>query len=98
MTLTTELVADDFAGITPEGPFGYKPDRDQPLYRHFDEFDSLDNAQAQAVHDVRVGLRPNCVVSLPGQRILIEHAGTGYFDETTQRQWGYTIRRMPVVE
>jgi hypothetical protein len=85
-----------FADAPAEGPFAFKPARDQPIGLHFDRFQDLSPEQAVELLMVRDGSLPSCVIDVPGEQILAEHAGTGYVDVTTGRAWGYTIRRRPV--
>ncbi|HWE01836.1 MAG TPA: hypothetical protein VG326_05450 [Tepidisphaeraceae bacterium] len=89
---------ENFAGIKPEGPFAFKTSRDQPVGLHFDRFGELSPEQATELLEVRDGSRAECLIRLPGEIILAEHAGTGYFDEATKQRSGYTIRRQPLHE
>ncbi len=85
---------DPFAASVVEGPFGYKPDRNRPIEPHFDGFGRLTPEQARQVLDVRDGRRGQCVIELATETVLVEHAGQGYCDPATGRQWGYRVRRL----
>ena len=83
-----------FAAAAVEGPFGFKPDRNRPIEPHFEGFGRLTPDQARQVLDVREGRRPQCLLQLTTESVLVEHCGQGYRDPATGRQWGYRVRRL----
>src|SRR4051794_21716554 len=87
-------VADEFADVALEGPFGFKNSREDVMRPQFPGFDKLGQSDARMVVDVQMGVRKQCLVHIPGQSVLVEHSPAKWIDDATGQGWGYVIRRV----